>query len=106
MLKLNKFAKRMLSFDKSGETANELKKQNNEELLELFRIKSEKEKEQREKEEKEHELKIKKLGYIEELFETKLFKRYLKTGYLIEHILLYIQALFINNFTWVCYFFF
>ena len=105
LLKLNKFAKRMLSFDKSGETANELKKQNNEELLELFRIKSEKEKEQREKEEKEHELKIKKLGYIEELFETKLFKRYLKTGYLIEHILLYIQALFINNFTWVCYFF-
>ena len=45
------------------------------------------------------------MEYIIELFDTKLFKRYLKTGYLLEHILIHIQAIFINNFTWVCYFF-
>ena len=101
LLKLNKFAKRMLSFDNTNEAKNEIKIQNNGELLELFRIQSEKEKEQKDKEES----KEKKIEHIEELFETTLFKRYLKTGYLIEHILLHIQALFINNFTWICYFF-
>ena len=42
LLKLNKFAKRMLSFDNTNEAKNEIKIQNNGELLELFRIQSEK----------------------------------------------------------------
>ena len=74
-------------------------------ILELFRLKTEKEKEEKAKKEKEMEIKRKKIGHIEELFETKLFKKYLTTSYQLKHIFNFIQSFCINNFTWVCYFF-
>ena len=103
LLKLNKFAKKM--FPKKNENKDNDINLPNKNLLELFNIHTEKEKGDKDKEEKEKELKKKKIEYIQELFDTKLFKRYLKTGYLLEHIFLHIQSLFINNFTYVCYFF-
>ena len=114
LVKLNKFAKMMLSFQKKDDGAHNINNINNnnnnienekKDILEAFKLQSEKEKEEKLKKEKEQELKRKKIEHIEELFDTKLFKRYLRTGYLIEHILNHLQALFINNFSWVCYFF-
>ena len=105
LLKLNKFAKKTFNNQKTEENEINISNNNKDNLLEMFRIESEKEKEEKEREEKEQEIKKKKIEQIEELFDTKLFKRYLKTAYLIEHIFIHIQTLFINNFSWVCYFF-
>ena len=104
LIKLNKFAKRVFNRKKT-EQIPEITPENNAKLLELFRLQTEKEKQKKNQEEKEKEIKRKKIEQIEELFDTKLFKRYLTTSYLLEHIFSHIQALFINNFSWVCYFF-
>ena len=104
LLKLNRFAKMIYGHFKLDKYENNIKK-NKEDLLKLFNIQTEKEKIEKEKREKELYFKRKKLKYIEELFDTKLFKKYLKTSYQIRHIFLYLQSLFINHFTWVCYFF-
>ena len=45
-----------------------------------------------------------KLKQFEEVLEMKLFKKYLKTSYFIQYILLYLQTFFIRNFNWICYF--
>ena len=103
LLKLNRFAKMIYGHFKS-DNYGDIKKRK-EDLLELFRVQTEKERLEREKKEKELNIKKKKLKYIEELFDTKLFKKYLKTSYQIRQILLYLQSLFINHFTWICYFF-
>jgi len=106
LLKLNRFAKMIKGQFNIGSNQNQ--NVNNKEgidILELFRIQTEKERIEKEKKEKELEIKKQKLKYIEELFDTKLFKRYLKTSYQLWHIVLYLQSLFVNNFTWVCYFF-
>ena len=78
---------------------------NKDNILELFKIQTEKERIEKEKKEKELQKKRQKLKYIEDLFDTKLFKKYLKKSYQIRHIFLYIQSLFINYFSWICYFF-
>ena len=103
LLKLNRFAK-LLYGKFLGKTESNIK-ENKENLLELFRIQTEKERAERERKEKEFQKKQQKLRYIEELFDTKLFKKYLKESYQIRHIFLYLQSLFINHFTWICYFF-
>ena len=103
LLKLNRFAK-LLYGKFLGKIENNIK-ENKENLLELFRIQTEKERAERDKKEKELQKKQQKLKYIEELFDTKLFKKYLKESYQIRHIFLYLQSLFINHFTWICYFF-
>jgi len=104
LLKLNRFVKLMYGQFKSG-GFDGVVNENKEQILELFRIQTEKERIEKEKKEKEFQIKQQKLKYIEELFNTKLFKKYLKTSYQIRHIFLYLQSLFINHFTWVCYFF-
>jgi len=104
LLKLNRFAKLLYGQSKGKDAENNIKK-HKEDLLELFRIQTEKERIEREKKEKELQIKQQKLRYIEELFDTKLFKKYLKTSYQIKHIFLYLQSIFINYFTWICYFF-
>ena len=106
LVKLNKFVKLMYMQFKGNETAKMSNiRDNKENILELFRIQTEKERIEKEKREKELQIKRQKLKYIEELFDTKLFKKYLKKSYQIRHIFLYIQSLFINYFTWICYFF-
>ena len=106
LLKLGRFAKLVSSTNKNLDKTNG-NMTNNEKIniLELFRIQNEKEREEKAKKEKEMELKRKKIGYIEELFETKLFKKYLTTSYQLKHIIKYFQTCIINNFTWICYFF-
>ena len=103
LLKLNRFAK--LLYGKFLGKRESIIKENKENLLELFRIQTEKERAEKEKKEKELKKKQQKLEYIEELFDTKLFKKYLKESYQVRHIFLYLQSLFINNFSWICYFF-
>lgn len=84
---------------------NNIKNREGIDIVELFRIQTEKERAEKEKKEREIQIKKQKLGYIEDLFGTKLFKKYLKTPYQIRHIILYLQSFFMNNFTWICYFF-
>ena len=106
LLKLNRFAKLVLSTNQNLEKTNgNMINNGGIDILELFRIQNEKEREEKAKKEKEMELKREKIGYIEELFETKLFKKYLTTSYQLKHIIIYIQTCIINNFTWLCYFF-
>ena len=76
----------------------------NEDIVELFRKKYEKDKLDQELKNKENRIKKRKINQFEELLKTKLFQKYLKTSYQIIHILYYIFTLFINNFSWVCYF--
>ena len=104
LLKLNRFVKLMYGQFKLGSLDNNENK-NKDDILELFRIHTEKERVEKEKKEKELQAKQQKLKYIEELFDTKLFKKYLKTSYQIRHIFLYLISLFTNHFSWVCYFF-
>ena len=104
LIRLNKFAKMIYGQFYTGNLEEHIR-QNKDNLLELFRIQTEKERIEKEKRDKEAQIKNQKLKYIEELFDTKLFKKYLKTSYQLRHILLYLQSLFINHFTWICYFF-
>ena len=70
-----------------------------------MRQQAEKEQEQNELEErKKAEIEEYKVKQFEEVLETKLFKKYLTKGYFFQYILIYLQALFINNFNWICYF--
>ena len=107
LLRLNRFAKTIYGGQyKPGDLfSDNLKNKEGIDIVELFRIQTEKERAEKEKKEKELQIKKQKLGYIEELFGTKLFKKYLKTSYQIRHIFLYLQSFFMNNFTWICYFF-
>ena len=88
-----------------------LKEMNNLDVDEIskFKIKQKTEKEYQEKKELEERKKTEKEEYklkqFEEVLETKLFKEYLKRPYFIKYIFIYLQALFINNYNWVCYFF-
>ena len=104
LLKLNRFAKMIFKFNQGPDGSN-MRYNGGIDIVELFRLKTEKEKEEKSRREKELEIKRKKIGHIEELFETKLFKKYLTTSYQLKHIFNFIQSFFINNFTWVCYFF-
>ena len=106
LLKLNRFAKMIYGQFNAGAFQNQnINNKEGIDILELFRIHTEKERIEKEKKEKELKLKQQKLKYIEELFNTKLFKKYLKVSYQIRHIFLNLRSLFINNFTLVCYFF-
>ena len=106
LLKLNRFAKMVYSQMNAGIfDYKHFKSKEGLDIVELFRIKTDMERAEREKKEREQQIKRIKYGYIEELFDTKLFKRYLTTSYQIKHILLYLQSLFVKNFTWVCYIF-
>ena len=106
LVKLNKFVKLMYVQFNGNETERMHSiRENKDNILELFRIQTEKERIEKEKREKELQIKKQKLKYIEDLFDTKLFKKYLKKSYQIRHIFLYIQSLFINYFCWICYFF-
>ena len=104
LLKLNKFAKMVYNNNQNINNTNQ-RYNGGVDIVELFRIKLEKEKNEKEKKEKELEIKRKKIRHIEELFETKLFKKYLTTSYQLRHIVTFITSFFINNFNWVCYFF-
>ena len=67
---------------------------------------AEKDKEKDELEEKKKmDIEEYKLKQFEEVLQTKLFKKYLTTGYFIQYIIIYLQAFFINNFNWICFFF-
>ena len=107
LLRLNRFAKMIYGGQyRAGDLLNNnLKNKDGIDIVELFRIQTEKERAEKEKKEKELQMKKQKLRNIEELFGTKLFKKYLKTSYQIRHIFLYLQSFFLNNFSWVCYFF-
>ena len=107
LLRLNRFAKMIYGGQyKIGDIlGNNIKNREGIDIVELFRIQTEKERAEKEKKEREIQIKKQKLGYIEDLFGTKLFKKYLKTPYQIRHIILYLQSFFMNNFTWICYFF-
>ena len=106
LLRLNRFAKMVYGQMNTGAFPYQaLKSKEGVDIVELFRIKTDKERAEKEKKEKEMRIKRIKYGYIEELFDTKLFKKYLKTSYQLKHIFLYIQSLFMNNFTLVCYIF-
>ena len=109
LLRLNRFAKMVSKFNKNtdadGSESSNIGYSGGIDIIELFKMQTEKEREEKEKKEKELEEKKKKIYHIEELFETKLFKKYLTTSYQIKHIIRYIESFFVNNFTWVCYFF-
>ena len=105
LLKLNRFAKTVFKFNPNLDGNVNMRYNGGIDIVELFRLKTEKEKEEKEKREKELEIKRKKIEHIEELFETKLFKKYLTTSYQLKHILKFLNSFFINNFNWVCYFF-
>lgn len=53
---------------------NNIKNREGIDIVELFRIQTEKERAEKEKKEREIQIKKQKLGYIEDLFGTKLFK--------------------------------
>ena len=105
LLRLNRFAKMIYGQFKPADLLDNKLKKDGIDIVELFRIQTEKERVEKEKKEKEIEMKKQKLKYIEDLFDTKLFKKYLTTNYQIRHIISYLQSFFMNNFTWICYFF-
>ena len=80
LLKLTRFAK-MIFKSGQGTDGSNMRYNGGIDIVELFRLKTEKEKEEKSRREKELEIKKKKIGHIEELFETKLFKKYLTTSY-------------------------
>ena len=104
LLRLNRFAKMVYGQFNAGLFYDtNIKTKEGIDIIELFKIQTEKERKEKEKKEKEIEIKKQKLKYIEALFDTKLFKKHLKTSYLIKHIFLYLRSICINNFTWFCY---
>jgi hypothetical protein len=105
LLKLNRFAKMVTDNNQNSGTNGSMKYNGKIDIVKLFQMQTEKEREEKIKKEEELEQKRKKLEYIEELFETKLFKKYLTTSYQLTHIFLNFLTCFINNFSWVCYFF-
>ena len=104
LLRLNQFAKKVLG-NNGNPTNGNMRYKDGIDIVKLFQMQTEKEREEKLQEERELEMKRQKFEYIEELFETKLFKKYLTTSYQLTHIFIYIGTCFINNFSWVCYFF-
>ena len=110
LLKLIRFVKLIYEQFKLGTSDNNVNK-NKVDILELFRVYTEIEScwwgfvvNGNGRIEKEFKANQQKLKYIEELYDTKLFKKYLKASYQIKHIFLYLISLFINHFSLVCYF--
>ena len=102
LLKLVKF-KKMLDAKELTNKNNQLNYTNTY-ILELFKQHNEKQKQEQDEKDRLERKRKEKISQFEDLLETKLFQKYLKTSYQIKHILFYLFVLFINNFTWVCYF--